>query len=463
MGFSLSNLLNPFKSFDSGDWGMAAVDAVLPGIQGGTWNPVYTSLYNSGNTPSWYDSANGREQSHEWMDDVGDFAQYQLGSWEDQFKRNPAQFLVGAGDPIATKGWNEALGKDWKPLVSAYGGPTQGTLAGADKAGLDTSNIRGVDSTMRTVIPAAASYINPLLGAAVAGAGRWGDSLEAGEGGWQSLGEGLKSAGKSYIGSAMMPDWWKTVGGTSGALGDVANSTTNGALMGAATGGSGTEGAKGGLVSGVIGAGRNQLAGAYDMPDVGTLGGTMRDADGETSYAGEAPSMAQRQANTDVYAARDGGYMPQSMKTAQEAPRAEAASSMLSPVADFISAFTQGRGAGGQGPSYLDMAGNAMGMYNAYNQKKRIKDELSTLKDMYSENSPYAQRLASKMDRQAALSGRRSQTGSRQTQLQALLAEAALRNQPQTAQLLGLQDEQNKRMAANAIQGVSRLGSMFIK
>lgn len=465
MGFSLSNLLNPTGSFDSGDWGMAGVDALMPGaFGGGTLSPQYTSLYNSGSTPSWYDSLNGRSQVQDWADDVGDFGNFQLSTWDDQFRRNPAQSAVGAGDPIATKGWNEILGKDWKPMVSAYGGPTQNTLASADRAGQDTSNIRGVDNTMRTVIPAVASFINPLLGAAVAGAGTWGDALESGERGWKSFGDGLGSFAKSYAGSFAMPDWWKALGGTSGAVGNIANSTTNGALMGAATGGSGTEGAKGGLISGVLGAGRDYLSGANTMPDVGTLGGNMRDADGEI-YQGEAPSTAQLQANESVYAAKDGGYMPQYMKATQAAANGSTAqeTSRDNLVTDIISAFTQGRGVGGQGPSYLDMAGNAMGVYNAYNQKRRIKDQLSTLRDMYSENSPYAQRLASKMDRQAAQTGRRSQTGARQTQLQALLAEAALRNQPQTAHLLGLQDEQNKRMAANAIQGVSRLGSMFIK
>lgn len=457
MGFSLRDILNPSHSFDSGDWQMALADAALPGIQGGTWNPVYTSLYNSGNTPSWYDTANSREGIHNWVDDMSDFAGFQLSSWEDQLKNNPAQAFLGAGDPISTKLWNEALKKDWKPMVSAYGGPTRDTLNAADASGMDTSNIRGVDSTMRSVIPAIASFINPALGTAVAGLGAWGDGLESGESGWDSFKGGLGAAAKSYLGGQVMPDWWKSIGMDASTVGNIANSTANGAILGAAGGGSGTEGAKGGLAGGVFNAGLGYLNNTLSpMPDEGTIGGNMRDADGEVSYGDGPISPAQARANEDLLAPSAGaGYVPQALKSEQ--PSQES----TNPVAAFLGAFTQGRGTGGQGPSYLDMAGNAMGMYNAYRQRQRIKDQLSTLKDMYSENSPYAQRLASKMDRQAAMSGRRSQTGARQTQLQALLAEAALRNQPQTAQLLGLQDEQSRRMAANAIQGVSRLGSMF--
>lgn len=197
------------------------------------------------------------------------------------------------------------------------------------------------------------------------------------------------------------------------------------------------------------------------MPDVGTLGGTMRDASGENSYDyGErVPSQAQKEANNSVYESNDGGYMPSSMKNASEIPLGSGTGS--NPVTDLLSAFTSGTGANGSGPSYLDLAGNALGAYSAYQQRRRIKEQLQTLKDMYSENSPYAQRLRSQLDRRAAQTGRRSQVGSRQTQLQALLAEAAMRNQPQTAQLLGLQDEQRRRMAGNLIQGASRLGSMF--
>lgn len=463
MGFSLSDLVNPTQSFDSGDWGMAGVDAIMPGaFGGGTLSPQYTSFYNSGNTPSWYDSMNGRDQVHNWTDDVGDFAGFQLSSWDDQFRRNPAQSLVGAGDPIATKMWNEILHKDWKPMVSAYGGPTQQTFYDAERSGLDTSNMRGVDNTARTIAPIAASYFGgPLAGAAMSGLGSWGDSLESGEQGWKSFGNGLTAFGKNYAGS-FMPDW---------GLGQIANGTINGALMGAATGGSGTEGAKQGLISGVvdvgIGMGKNYLNNtdwsSNSMPEEGTLGGTMQDADGESSATlGGEVTPSQNRANQDLYSSGNSGYIPQYVRSSSDAPSSmKTAPTENNPVMDFINTFTQGTGAGGKGPSYLDMAGNALGMYNAYQQHKRVRDQLQTLRDMYSENSPYAQRLRSQLDRQAAASGRRSQSGARATQLQAMLAEAALRNQPQTMALLNARDEQSRRMAANAIQGISRLGQMY--
>jgi hypothetical protein len=462
----LGSLFNPTGSFDSGDWGLAGADAIAPGaFGGGTLSPQYSTFYNEGQTPSWYDSLYGRSQMSDWADDVGDFGSFQLGSWDDQFRRNPAQAAVGAGDPIATKMWNEVLHKDWKPMVSSYGGPTQQTFYNADKAGVDTSNMRGIDNTVRAIAPAVASYFGgPLAGAAMSGLGTWGDALESGEEGWKSFGDGLGAFGKSALSSIGMPDWWKMAGGTSGVVGNVANSTANGALMGAATGGSGTEGAKSGLTSGLLNAGLN-MGKSYlnspsnDIPDEGTLGGTMRDEYGET----DSPRARelQGQSNLDVVASKDGGYVPQILKqqSADAGNQPQAAPSNA--FSDFLGAFSKGSGPTGTGPSYLDLAGNALGMYNAYSNRRRLGNELNTLRDMFSNNSAYAQQMRSNMARQDAARGRRSNAAGREVALQAKLAEAALRNQPQTMAILSAQDEQARRMAGNAIQGATRLGQMY--
>lgn len=55
-----------------------------------------------------------------------------------------------------------------------------------------------------------------------------------------------------------------------------------------------------------------------------------------------------------------------------------------------------------------------------------IQNQMQTLKDMFSQDSPYAKMLRQQLERKDAAAGRNSQYGNRETQLQALLAEKAL-------------------------------------
>lgn len=68
-----------------------------------------------------------------------------------------------------------------------------------------------------------------------------------------------------------------------------------------------------------------------------------------------------------------------------------------------------------QGLSGLYMGNRASGQYN---------NQLSTLNDLYSPNSPYAQQLRQQLERRDAAAGRRSQYGNRETELMANLAQA---------------------------------------
>lgn len=53
----------------------------------------------------------------------------------------------------------------------------------------------------------------------------------------------------------------------------------------------------------------------------------------------------------------------------------------------------------------------------------QMNNQINQLSDLYSNNSPYAQQLRQELERKDAASGRRSQYGGRETQLQAMLAE----------------------------------------
>lgn len=69
---------------------------------------------------------------------------------------------------------------------------------------------------------------------------------------------------------------------------------------------------------------------------------------------------------------------------------------------------------------------NARQARNAANQyRSGVNQQVASLNDMFSPNSPYAQQLQRELARRDAASGRRSQYGPRSVELQAKLAQAA--------------------------------------
>lgn len=69
------------------------------------------------------------------------------------------------------------------------------------------------------------------------------------------------------------------------------------------------------------------------------------------------------------------------------------------------------------------MGANLLDLYNNYQNKKRNQGFISNLNSLYGPNSPYAQQLDKSLARAYAASGRRSDVGGRNVELQARLAE----------------------------------------
>ena len=76
-----------------------------------------------------------------FWDDLGDALKFevsQLEDWWGQIKENPEQLIIGAADPTGAEIWSGITGKDYQPLVSEWGGPTEETFASAEEKGIDT-------------------------------------------------------------------------------------------------------------------------------------------------------------------------------------------------------------------------------------------------------------------------------------------------------------------------------------
>lgn len=105
-----------------------------------------------------------------------------------------------------------------------------------------------------------------------------------------------------------------------------------------------------------------------------------------------------------------------------------------------------------------DLASMLYGFYNNKRQQGALNQNMNSLKDLYSQNSPYAQQLRAKLYAQAAAKGTRANTAGREVQLQAALADKAASMAPSLYQMqqgqMGLQNN-NMNML---LQGMNKLG-----
>jgi hypothetical protein len=127
-----------------------------------------------------------------------------------------------------------------------------------------------------------------------------------------------------------------------------------------------------------------------------------------------------------------------------------------------------GGGAGGarMGPWQAGL-GALASMYGYNRANDSLKTQAKGLGSLYSPNSPYAQQLKQALARQDAASGRRSQYGTREVELQARLAELNSRNAPMLAQLNAGRDANRQKMLMDMLGlgmqsgAIGGLGNLF--
>lgn len=131
------------------------------------------------------------------------------------------------------------------------------------------------------------------------------------------------------------------------------------------------------------------------------------------------------------------------------------------------SGFNQNTAASGGDPSRSGAYGGVdnlitslAGMYGANKANNALKDQIGSLTGMYGQDSPYAQQLRSNLARKDARTGRRSQGGSREVQLQAKLAEMASRNSGAVANLEGQRNNLNMQKL-NSLMYLGRQSGLF--
>lgn len=405
-----------------------------------TQNPYFGSLANgdSGGSGSGVDYFNFSDES------LG------LGELPFEIKYDDEGVERSRYDPAML---NKYLADNGYSLKQMFDTPSNsGARALFDRAGNQIGNSQAFnqnDSNFSLASSALFGAINPF-GGMIAGP-------TSGFGGLGTLGKGLNAAvgggfGTGYAGgdplkgaltaglSSGLPSLGNNLGITNPTLSNMFDSTVKGAGRAAIAGGNVLQGA----LSSAIPAGLNAL-GEYlmpeEMPDVGTLGGTMQDEFGESS-------------------ATMGGFMPPAQFEAnnQVASMQEEDNSPVSRVMKALG-FDSGRTSFNL-PSINsgqigDLAQGLAGLYGGYRQRRQAKEMMNLIGGR---RGAYEENLRRNLQRKDAAQGRRSDYAGRETQLQAALAELDSRNAPAMMQLNNMRSGGLADMFRSALFTGDKLG-----
>lgn len=357
--------------------------------------------------PDFYSDMKGDIEG--WAGDITEFDRSAASDMWKKVKNDPSQLFLGAADPFGAKVANKVYGTDYDPLINQYGGPTNEAYQSAERKGIDTSNARGANQVAQAV---ASYYAGGALGNVFGGLGATaGIGAPAG----QAIGGGLVGGGNAWANGGSFGE-----GALTGALPGLSE-MFGGALNGVNAGAIGDQAylrdmgvGQQSIYSQALDAGKNVA---------GTLGVTNPTLQTGINNAVGGAARGALQAGLKGDSMTEGGLY----------------GGVRSGLGNLFGQGLQALGTTDATGNSLGntLAAGALGMYGANRAKKDIQGQIGQLQSLFSADSPYAQQLQQQLNRKDAQSGRRSQYGPRQVELQARLAELNSRNAPQLNNLYG--------------------------
>jgi hypothetical protein len=364
----------------------------------------------------------------------------------------------GTGQQLSPEFLQQLQGLSFNPLQGAED-PTVSVSRGQENLGNFRYGSQG--GTMSKIMPGLVSGL--VTGGFGAGLGGLFGSGLVGNAAGNALASGGMTAARggdaSQIGSSMLSSGLGSgIGATNpagmmgleGGLAKTVNAGIGGALGSAARGGNALQGG----LSSMATTGLNNFSDLWDS----FAGGGDSEFDSLQGSGGDMSGQTDVSANTYDEAApeyRFGGEFSQTaqpgMKTAQS----------YSPDSGGIASFMP---SGASVGNYLgshggDLAAMLYGFYNNKKQRQALQGQQQGLQDLYSQNSPYAQQLRNTLQAKAAAGGKRLNTGGREVQLQAMLADRAAQMAPTMYQIQqGQNNLQNNNMNM-LLQGANKLGA----
>lgn len=426
----LSDLFDPTALFSGGGLGDAA-NSLL--------DPLGASLTNFGVDIPGY--SNVETPIANFGNNVGDTGLDEGTNLLNHFKNNPGQLLYSGADPVSTGFWNFATGQHNTPFLNQFGGETNKDYQNSESRGINTEDGQDV-GTLANMI--AGAYGGSALGNLAGGAAGVGSTTSAGssalsDAAGETAGGGYGSS-QAALDASQIPGWSS---GGGGALGSGIRNGVSGAAQGGANAlNNGTnpfQGAGMGALSAVPGALNSvDYSGALGIDNPlykGALngavnGGIKSGMSGQNSLYGSLLGLLGGAGNA---AANNSGY----------------------------STVNYGSGSSGGMGSLGNLGTMAAGLGQLFLGNKAnqgVNSQISNLNSLYAPNSPYAQQMQQSLERQDAASGRRSQYGTRDVELQAALANAASRNAPQLSNLYQQQAQNRFGMAAGLLGSAKGAG-----
>lgn len=332
-------------------------------------------------------------------------------------------------------------------IDAGVGAVTGGALGGGGlfgSFGLSPTITGGLNGAFAGGLSAAGKEGNILQGIAAGGLGGYAGNTDFAKGLSQfgitnpALQKGITAAGASTLANVVSGN-------------DLGSSLKSGLTSGITTG----------AVAGMNGMwdqiGKNYLGGETST-DFGSLQGSGGDMSGQTdvtpsSYSDSSPNY------------RYGGDQPAPVIGGFHSSAAGASQQEDSGGNDLLKSISSYLPDTGQLGSFVGnnagtLAQLIYGMYNNRKQQNALSGQMAGLQGLYGQNSPYAQQLRAKLQAQAAQRGQRANTGSREVQLQAALADRAASMAPTMFQMQqGMGNLQNQ-FGQTLLGGFNKLGGM---
>jgi len=373
----------------------------------------------------------------------------ELRNLGNHFGKNPAQVFYSGADPFSTKVWNGVTGQHNTPFLNTWGGETNQDFQNSANRGVNTEGHQ---------------YLSALANA-IAGyqAGSWAgnaaSSAWAGAGLGSGAGSTVGGTGVNAGADAGMLDGTVPVGtgANAGFAEDVANAGGDASAWGGGAYGTPAAGAGGattGLSSDTVGASArgavnpaaNALNNNQNPFKAAARGGATGGLSSGIDVAGisgvddpQYKAVLNNTFNGAASAGINGGKMDNGavmgmLSGLGNAYGTPAMNWLTSTFGGNTTPGTSGANSGGMN-NLGNLAAGLGSLYLAQKAKNANNAQINNLNSLYSPNSPYAQQMQQALDRQDAASGRRSQYGTRQVELQARLAQLNSQNAPMLNQL----------------------------
>ena len=382
------------------------------------------------------DDLNGLGNS---LNNIYNFASSEADTMWDEVSDDPMALELNR-NPMETRASNWLFNRDQKPLRNNYMLSSEQAVKDAQSKGLDTN-------AALTAQAYAGNIAKGFLNAYTFGLG--GTALDAMDRKYFKDSTGRNDTlSRSQFGTNLAMSQAPSFDTGYGAFANgVANGYVKGGISSELQGNDWHQGANKGAIAGGVSGGATQLqnymSNTSDAPQIGS--GSYEDSSGEVQHdpsISTGTNMSDTVTPSQDYSYSDGGNW----------------GNFSNILGKYFMPSSSGKSGEGTGIDWGNAASGLLSMYNANRQMRNYQGQIGNLQGLFSENSPYAQVMQRQLAAKDAASGRRSQYGPREVELQARLAQLASQQAPTLNALYGGANKARTDMLRSGLTGLQNAG-----